>query len=274
MKFQLHVSGLNLLSRCGIAFERRYIRNEPELRSVSLAVGSAVDQAVTADLRAKIESGALLPTEQVADMARDFTVDEWARDDIRLNQEDSEDGWNGSKDEAIDASVAMAVHYHRYAAPGIRPTHVQRRWALDIRGLDIQMAGTIDVQEGLDAIRDTKTSAKSPVKDAAEKSLQLTTYALAVMAHDKQLPAAVALDYVVRTPKRKDMKLVQLVSIRTEGDIYPLLNRMESASKVIESGMFSPAPADAWWCNSKFCGYWASCSFSAKPSNFAIGGAA
>jgi hypothetical protein len=269
VKTQLHVSGLNLLSRCGIAFEYRYLRRVPEIRSVSLAVGSAVDRAVTADLTEKKDSGKLLRADEVQDIARDALLEEWQRGDIVVNEEDAEDGWSGSKGDAVDASVDMAGFHHKAAAPAIEPTAVQRKWVLDINGLDLQLAGTIDIQEGLQSLRDTKTSAKSPVRDLADKSLQLTTYSLAVRQIDGAIPEAVGLDYIVRTPKRKELKLVQLESKRTDADMSHLVRRIEQAARVIRSGMFSPAPPDAWWCSKKFCSYWAVCPFAARPVSVA-----
>jgi RecB family exonuclease len=271
MKHQLHVSGLNLLSKCGVAFENRVLKGLPEPRSVSLAVGSAVDRAVTLDLTSKQQTGSLLPDADVKDIARDAAVGEWERGDINLSEEDADEGWKGSKDEAIDAAVDMAAYHHVNAAPAIQPTHVQRAWVLDIAGMgDVQLAGTIDIQEGMKSIRDTKTSAKSPNKDTAEKSLQLTTYALAVRALDGRIPDTVNLDYVVRTPKRHDMKLVQLEARRTDDDLPHLIQRIQAAAATIQSGMFTPAPVDAWWCSRKFCGYWSICPYAARPASIGM----
>lgn len=270
--FQLHVSGLNLLSKCGVAFENRYIKGMSEPRSVNLAVGSAVDRSVTHDLVAKKDTGSLLADDTILDIARDTINDEWSRGDVVVSEEDAEDGWTASKGDAVDAAVGMAAFHHKQAAPKINPTHVQRAWVLDIDGVNCQLAGTIDVQEGSKAIRDTKTSAKSPNKETADKSLQLTTYALAVRTLDGAIPETVNLDYIVRTPKRKDMKLVQLVSARTPEDLPHLARRIEAAVHVMESGLFTPAPVDAWWCTKKFCGYFNICPYAARPVSVGMAG--
>lgn len=268
-KFQLHVSGLNTLSKCGIQFEERYILGKRTPSSVSAAIGTAVDASVTTNLQEKIGSGLLLPEEQVKDIARDALLREWAASEVEESPEDAEDGIEFSRDKAIDRSVTLAGFHYENLAPIIKPTHVQRAWTLDIRGLPIQLAGTIDVQEGLDSINDTKTSAKSPVKTLADNSLQLTTYALAVKAHDGQIPKAVRLDYLVMTPKRGDTKLVQLQSSRTDKDFGPLLERVYQAHRQIESGIFTPAPPDAWWCSKKFCPFFSNCRFAVRPISVA-----
>lgn len=272
LKFQLHVSGLNLLSRCGIAFENRYLLKIPEIRSTSLIVGSAVDRAVTADLREKMEAGKLLPDDSVRDAARDALKDEWHKGDITVNEEDAEEGWTSSEGDAIDAAVAMAGHHHSSAAPGILPTAVQRPFTMDVNGaaMPLQVVGTIDVEEA-DSIRDTKTSGKSPKKTMADESIQLTMYSLAKLQCDDVKPGKVVLDYIVRTPKRKDLKLVQLESRRTMDDLPPLMQRIAMSSRIIQAGLFTPADPSAWWCSSKFCSYHATCPYAVRPVSVAVG---
>lgn len=264
-KFQLHASGLNMLSKCGAQFERRYILGEKLPPSVSILIGTATDRSVTADLESKIRDGALLPDDAVKDIARDALVAEWERG-VAVSPDDAEDGI-GSQGGAIDASVKLATLHHAQAAPRIEPTHVQRPWTLDVDGLNVQLAGTIDIQEGLRCIRDTKTSGKSPAKDVADTSLQLTTYALAVRQHDGRCPDRVALDYLVRT---KTPKLVQIESQRSDKDFPHLLERVYQASRMIEAGLFMPAPIESWWCHPKWCGYYATCKYAARPVTVAV----
>ncbi len=264
-KFQLHVSGLNMLSRCGEQFRRRYIEGEKLRPGVAIAIGVAVDRTVTQDLSNKITSGELLPDEAIKDYARDECVAAFERG-IELDSEYAEMGEEKARATAIDTSVILADLHHGKVAPRLFPTHVQREWVLDVNGLPVQLAGTIDVQEGALAIRDTKTSKKSPPADTAAKSLQLTTYALAVRQCDGKAPASVALDYLVHT---KEPKLVQLVSTRTDKDFPHLMERIYQASVMIEKGVFMPAPIDSWWCDAKWCGYFNTCRFAARPVTIA-----
>ena len=272
-KFQLHVSGLNMLSKCGVQFEKRYLRHLWTPASVSMAIGTAVDASVTADLDAKIQTGELLPDSDVKDIARDALSSEWEKG-IQVSEEDQEDAITPSKDGAIDASADLAGLHRTELAPRLQPTAVQWPWVLDIEDLPIQLAGTIDIREGMRSIRDTKTSAKSPVKTLADTSMQLTMYGLAVMAHEGMIPDTVALDYLVRTPKRKETKLVQLESSRTVADLPPLVERIHAAHRSIQSGIFTPAPVEAWWCSSKFCSYYRTCKYAAHPVAVAMAGGA
>lgn len=262
-KTQLHVSGLNLLSKCGIAFENRYIKGIKSPPSPSMVVGTAVDRAVRRNLQNKVESGKLLQLDEVQDTARDALRNEWDAG-VRLSEDDAEEVGQ-SKGDAIDAAVSLAGYHHHAAAPMIQPTHVAREWVLDVEGLDVQLAGEIDIQEGTRAIRDTKTSGKSPIKTAADTSLQLTTYALAVRQLDGAIPEKLALDYIVRTPKRHDLKLVQLETKRSWRDLNHLAERVYLTSRLLEQGMFTPAPTDAWWCSEKYCAYFEACKYAPRP---------
>lgn len=262
-KLQLHQSGLATLSKCGEQFRRRYIENERTPSSVTAAIGTAVHKSSETDLRQKMQSGSLLQAEEVKDIARDAIVSAWP--ELERTPEDEEEGIDFSRDKAVDRSVSMAGFHHEALAPQMNPTHVEREWVLDINGLPIQLAGRIDWQEGHKAVGDLKTSAKSPAKDLANTSLQLTMYSLAIKAHDGVIPASVRLDYIVSTPKRGDTKLIQLESTRTARDFQPLLERIAQAARIIEAGNFTPAPADAWWCSGKICPFFTSCRFAVRP---------
>lgn len=267
-KFQLHNSALETLSKCGAKFERMILNGERIPPSASMIVGTAVDRAVRRNLQTKIDSGVLLPEPDVKDTARDALNAEW-ENGVRLDEEDA-DEVGQTRGDAVDAAVALAAHHHQGRAPTLSPTHVARKWVLDIEGLPIQLAGEIDIQEGTASIRDTKTSGKSPVKDAADRSLQLTTYSLAVKTLDGALPEKVALDYIVRTPKRHDLKLVTLESTRGYMDIRHLAERVKRTALLMEKGVFAPAPVDSWWCSRKFCGFWETCPFAARPHSVTV----
>ena len=258
-KFQLHVSGLNMLSKCGIQFEKRYILGKKLPPNAAITIGSGVDRSSAADLTAKKDTGTLLPTEQVLDTARDYVVNAWP--EVVPSDADKDDGLD-SAGAVVDVAVSLAELHHTIAAPKIKPTHIQRPWVLDIDGLPVQVAGTIDIQEGTASIRDTKTSKRSPAADVADTSLQLTTYALAVCQHDGAIPGKVALDYCVHT---KTPKLVTIESTRTRADFPHLLERIYQAHRMIEAGLFMPAPIDAWWCSARWCGYHSTCKYAARP---------
>ena len=261
-RFQLHASSLESLARCGIAFERRQILGDRRPPSARLVIGTAIHHAVATNLQHKIDTDTLLPVEAVREDARDTLVHEWEKG-VAPSEEDLEEGIT-ARDKALDMSVGLAGFHHQNCAPGLNPTHVERSWVLDIEGLNIQLAGRIDIQE-FDYVRDTKTSSKSPVKTLADESLQLSVYALAARQIDGVMPENVALDYLVQTPKRGDQKLVTLEARRTEESLMPVLARLEVMDRIIASGNFTPAPVGAWWCASRWCDFHSDCPYAAHP---------
>lgn len=261
-KFQLHPSSMESLARCGVAFERRSINGEKTPSSARMAVGTAVDRSVRENLLNKLTFNELLPLAQVKDVARDALVAEWEKG-VRITEEDREEGLTQAR--GIDSSVTLAGFHHVELAPKIKPTHVARKIVLEVDGLSLQVAMELDIQEGLTAIRDTKTSGKSPLKTLADESLQLSAYALGVRQIDGALPDKVVLDYLVQTPKRGDLKLVQLESVRTDAQLQPVLERLAHMDKIIQAGIFTPAPIGAWWCSARYCAYHDSCRFAARP---------
>ena len=268
MKHQLHVSSMESLARCGIAYERRNIRGERIPPSARMVVGTAVDRSARASVGSRISdhpgvAPLALPLDEAQTIARDALVHEW-ENGVRLTEDDKDDEIT-TKDKAIDTSVSLARLHYEQVAPKLRPSHVARKFVLDVPTLSIQLAGEIDIQEGFASIRDTKTSGKSPSKDLAHESLQLSGYALAVRQLDGRAPQKVVLDYLVQTPKRKETKLVQLESVRHDEHLEPVIQRLAVMDKIIGSGLFTPAPIGAWWCARKYCGFWETCPYAARP---------
>lgn len=257
-------SQLDLLAKCGQAWKFRYIDGLKIPPVARMIVGTGVDVSINANLGHKIETDSLLPEEAVLDAARDGVENDIDSRGLTLDEEGAELGAAKVKDQIVDRAVALAGKHHRDVAPGLEPTHVQRHLDIELAGYDCNMVGILDIQEGTKAVRDTKTTRKSPDKNAADESTALTFYALGVQVVDGVAPAEVSLDYLIdkshlKTPKPPEVR--RITSKRDASDWQPLLNRVESAIKVIESGIVQPAPPGSWWCSKNWCGYWNICPF-------------
>ena len=149
------------------------------------------------------------------------------------------------------------------------------------------LAGEIDVQEQIEGdifeqaagvsklvVRDTKTSGKSPSGLSAEQSTQLVTYSFATLVLDKKMPDAVALDFLVQTKKKHDLKYVPLATTISRDDIDMFLFRFSRAihswNTAKKTGSFLPANADDWHCSQKFCGYWDMCPAAKRPHSTSV----
>ena len=252
-------SKLDTWSKCGEAYRFRYLERVPTATTVGMVLGRAADAAISLNLQAKIETGELLPEEQVEQEARDAVLREWAG--IDQGQLDNPDAayWSSR-----DRAAAAATLHAKTWGQEMEPTHVQRAVSADlyeIAELPVRWTGYIDIQEA-GAVRDTKTSKRSPGQGAADHSLQLTGYALAVQAMDGEPPKEVSLDYLVVS--KAATRALRLSSSRGVQDYGPLLERVRAWLSGLEAGVFVPAKADAWWCSQKWCPYWDMCRYATK----------
>lgn len=256
-----------MMSRCGEQFRRVYIEGERRPPGVAMIVGSSVDDSVNANLGNVIETGAMLPMEAVQDVARDALESRWVEEGVVLTDEEAELGTKTVRGEAVDRSIRLALLHYDGVAPKLKPKSVQRRFRVRIKGeTNIILVGVLDVEEP-GTVRDTKTSKKSPAKDAAEKAQQLTMYALGVRIEDGEIPDKVALDYLVDL--KRGPKAVTLESTRGPDDFRVLLARIERYARIVESGYFAPANPDDWICSEKWCGFALSCPMFRKPVSIA-----
>ncbi len=160
--------------------------------------------------------------------------------------------------------------------------HAQARSFNAAARTGIDFVGEQDIQEiqhdgekELLVIRDTKTSAKSPVPSfmdgndkagTADDSEQLTAYAVASYVMDKKLPDKMVLDYLVRSNAAKPMvKYVPTGTTRDMNDVQVFLNRFTNLIHAMRTGVFMPANQSWWGCSSRWCGFFDLCPYSKKP---------
>jgi len=239
-KPHLSVSQLEMLGRCGEQYRQRYILGRIVPPGVSALVGRGVDRSVDANLLHKVEMKEMLPSEAVKDLAGDAVKTDWKRQGVLLTEDEKKEGTKKVKGAAVDKAIRLASLHRVTHAPKIKPIskdHIQRKFRIVINGSPRDLIGYMDIQEK-DAVRDTKTSAKTPNKNIVNGSTQLTAYALAVKVIDGKAPKKVALDYLVdlKTPKATTLE-----SKRTDEDFAVFLRRMEAARKALDAGIFIPA---------------------------------
>jgi hypothetical protein len=266
-KAHLSISQLNMLSKCGEQYRRRYILGEKLPPGIALLVGSAVDKSVTHNLGNKLAGGGLLTAEEVTDLAAQAFNLQWDQaGEVRLDDDEVVIGLKAAKGQGKDKSVRLARLHAVQMAPAIEPTHLQRKVEVELSGYPYDILGYIDIQEGAKAIRDTKTSAKSPAADMADKDDQLTIYAMMAKVIDGVIPERLYLDYLIdtATPKAKAFP-----TIRSEEDFNPILRRIEAAALALEKGVFVPARESDWWCNPKWCGFHATCAYVKRGKRLA-----
>lgn len=262
-KPQLHVSALGM--KCMEAFRRSYIMGEKIPPGVRMIVGTGTHRGVDANMKHKIETGELLPLDAVTDATRDGLNAAWEREGVTLDPDELARGMKLIRGEAVDKAVRLVKLHHAETAPKIKPIHAERAWSLEIAGKPFDFVGQIDIQEA-NGIRDTKTAAKTPSEDCAEKSLQLKSYAMAVKALDGKIPEKVSLDFLIdiKTPKAKTFDYAPDAE-----DFSLVLNRLDTVAYAMEKGVFVPVEPDHWCCDPKWCGYYSTCKYVRRPKQFA-----
>jgi len=266
---QLHYSALEMLWKCGEMFYQRYVMNRKVAPTIALHVGRGVDEAANLNLNHKIEKQELLPVEQVLDVARDTVMQEIEQQGITLTAEETDE--KTAKANAVDKAVRLTKAHATLLAPILQPKRVQAKWSLEIPGFPFDVVGTRDLDEVNDTIRDLKTSKRSANKDTADRSDQLTTYALSKYVIEAvSLPVTVCIDTIADL--KKETKVQTLKSERDKSDFQVIVNRIENAATVLEKGAFTPARESDWWCSLTYCGYAANCKYFRKPKSVFIEG--
>jgi len=132
LRKQLHQSGLEMLSRCGLQFQFRYIEGIKRKPNAFLICGSATDKAVGADLNHKIETGELEQESVILDVARDAVANHPDRDGIDLEDEEKGKSVQQVLDDTKDKAVRLVTAHHAEVAPTIRPKQVARKFSINM----------------------------------------------------------------------------------------------------------------------------------------------
>ena len=132
LRQQLHISSVNMLNDCGQRFLYRYVLGKRRPPSAFLLVGTAVDASVDQDLTHKIETGDLLPREDVLGIAAARFEADKESEPIDLEPEEKgkslEEVLGAAKDKAVD----LAGLHHDIPAPQIQAVQTKRKFSIDM----------------------------------------------------------------------------------------------------------------------------------------------
>jgi len=255
-------SQLSMMQKCGEQYYRRYIKGEKIPPGARLLLGKGVHRGRQVNLTQKIASGKDLPVEEVVQAARDHVHHEFANNDVMLEEGDT---LQSALDRSVDSAVKMTECDYFHFQRMLTPVDVETKVTVSVPGLSRNILGILDTSDSNTIVRDLKTSSRAMPADAADKSDQLTTYALLYKSLHGCLPAGVQLDAVVKT-KTKIEPCVR-ASTRCEADLDMILYRYHTSLIAIDKGIFVPCPSDVWWCSSKWCGYYDTCRYVRRGDN-------
>ena len=249
----LSISQMRMLDRCGQQWSYRYGEGLKLPPGLAMVRGRAVDHSVTTNMEQKIETAADLPVEQVVQDAVD-TFEEEAQTGICVADGGYTDlGWGKGRELAKEETIDLAKLHAQKVAPIIQPTAVQKRLERPF-AYGVSFVGIVDViEEG--TLRDTKTTARKPTDDSADKSDQLTGYDWLYRKTYDTPPKKLTLDQLVRRASGSMDVYIQESRTRTLEELNAFEARARRALQAIKAEIFLPAAEDAWCCNAKWCGY-------------------
>jgi hypothetical protein len=257
-KPHLSPTQLNMISMCPEQYRRRYIEGEILPPGIAMMKGSALHKGAEVNMRQKLASGVDLPAVQIVEAAV-AGFEGAIHGSYALSDEEASRGAGIVLGEAKDAIVRMAQCHATEQAPEYQPVMVEEKVRIVLPG-PRDLLGIIDLADTRDVVTDFKTAARKKQESEADTSLQLSTYAAAFETKMGRPPAEVRLDVVVQTKKGNTSRQL-LRSERGPADNIALANRINTVARLIESGIFIPAPVGAWNCSQKWCGYWRTCPY-------------
>ena len=261
-------SSLSAFAICGERGRRQYIEREYAGTRPRLVRGSAFAHGTRTAMMQKMQEQTLPTVEELTDVVGDQFNARWDNEDVILEPSERDAGVDAVRGYQHDLATDLIGLYRRETAPSIDPIAVERRIVVKPRDMNIELSGQVDLAARYRTtgtiIYDDKTSEKSPNTNAATVSPQLSMYALVWKAEKGSLPDALQLNHHVRTPAKRDLKLVQQPTTRDDEDMRVVVARLNATIEAVEAGRFIPAPADAWQCSEAWCQYWSTCPFTRR----------
>jgi hypothetical protein len=256
-------SALTTLQQCGEKFRRRYIEKEYTPPSPRMLRGTVVHRVASLGYQRKLADDVLPSVEETRDTAATEFDAKW-RSGVMLSKEEAGQGVEAVEAASKDFAVDVATVHVLDVAPAVNPLAVERHITVKPKDSDLVIHGTIDLIDRTatgEVIRDLKTSEKSPSKDAADISQQLSTYAMIRQAEVGTLPEKLTLDTLVRTPVRHEVKHVQQHTTRDPEDMRVMVTRINTAVEAVKRGLFVPADPSSWWCSKSYCDFYGDCVY-------------
>lgn len=256
-KPHLSASQLESFCRCPEAYRRRYAEGEIIPPGIAMLVGSGFHRGAEANMRQKVESREDMPAKEIVDMAVAGFEAEIGKGYI-LNDAEASVGSEIVIGEAKDSVATFAQLHAKEQAPDYQPIMVEHPVRIELPG-PRDLVGIIDLADEQQRVTDFKTGGRRKSQEDADGSVQLTVYAAAFQVETGSPPSEVRLDTAVKTKTKMYRDVI--TSTRDADDFAALASRINVVTDAIDRGSFPPATPGAWWCSSRFCGYYSTCPF-------------
>lgn len=250
----LSISQLDMFTRCGEQYRRRYVEGEVIPPGIAAHIGTGVHRAAEINWREKMRTGHDMPMDAIQDCAAE-AYDKALQNGVFFAP-DELSGATLAMSEGKDTAVSLATLFRHELAPAITPAMVEEKMVMDLPGVDLPVVVILDLYTEDKTLRDLKTSSRKWNADKAHASNQPTAYREAIRQATGEYPAQLIFDVLIgsRTPA-----LQSIATTRGEDDLTILARKFQLMCRAISAGIFQPAPPDHWCCSPRFCGYFFTC---------------
>jgi hypothetical protein len=170
----LSASSIGMLMRCPRQYQHRYLRDEKERPGGNLAIGGFFHKTLEWNYVQKIDSHRDQPLSDAIQYLHDEAVPKV------IEESGGTDWivWDTTFEDARSDAERITGAYYRAVVPRIQPTEVERKFAIDVPGVEVPVIGYIDVQDA-ERVIDTKTGKQVSKKVKPSWQLQGRTYSFA-----------------------------------------------------------------------------------------------
>lgn len=235
--------------RCGKYYEYKYVLGTSSPATVAQTIGNVVDDAISHNLKQKIDSNTDLTKEEISDAA----VTSFNSLIFRTNWEDEDRG------EAKDMALALVSLHLEKIAPRIEPESVQEKFTIETDA-GYSLTGTIDYTDKRGFVGDTKTASRqTSSRHVITRALQPASYAYAYRILRGRDPTFFRFDVMLKPTARRGPEYKSIQGKVMEEDLEHFFETVKAVDTAIRAGIALPAPETAWWCSQKYCPYFVTC---------------
>jgi len=217
--------------------------------NVAMAKGTGVHKSAELNYLNVIEGKDPLSVDEVQQNASEAFTE--ATEDIEV--------WEQNKGEALDQTVTAAEKYHNVYGTTVKPIAAEQWHEITHPDWIYKVVGIIDLETELE-IPDIKVTGKKKPASEVEKSLAGGIYRKMVPGKEFIFHNVILGKNAIRTETIK----ADFIS-GNDDKIDGYITAMQfSIAQSMNTGVFAPAAADSWGCNSRFCGYYNRCEHGGK----------
>jgi hypothetical protein len=255
----LSVSQVAQYLKCGEAYRRKYVLEEPTPKNSYLVQGSGVHLAAEA-LHLSIIDGTPISPDDMADVYAGYHEENIH--DAEINEEEE-----GTAGQVKDIGVLLSKKYHEGAmgrAPKeksgapydkVIPVAAERIVKTKLKTdkfEEVPFLAVIDLEEST-AVADLKVKKKAASDHDVANNLQLSLY-----SHITGKPT-VRLDQLVRPTKTLPARYRRNEAVKNKAETLHAVDIVAEVASDIAAGRFRRTNPENWWCGEKWCPYWSKC---------------